>query len=158
MLEKLRSWAGQGLPSGGYAPTFELKDQNGVLHTLEEYAGKWLVLYFYPKDETAGCTAQACSFRDGWSEIKDLGVQLVGVSTDSVEKHKAFAASHQLPFTILADTQKKVSKDYQVLLPLGFANRVTFLIDPNGVIQKTLSFVNWKTYAETVARELRALM
>lgn len=157
MLETVSEWLGQGLKSGVYAPTFNLKDQNGVSHVLEQYAGKWLVLYFYPKDNTAGCTAQACSFRDAWSDITDLGVSLVGVSTDSVKAHEEFSKSHNLPFPILADDKRYVAKAYKVLLPLGFANRVTFLIDPNGIIQKTLKFVDWKNYGETVASELKKL-
>jgi thioredoxin-dependent peroxiredoxin len=158
MLGLVSEWLGQGLKSGVYAPTFNLKDQDGVTHTLEEHHGKWLVLYFYPKDNTPGCTAQACSFRDSWSDIKDLGVSLVGISTDSQSVHEEFAKSQNLPFPILSDSDKVAAKDYKVLLPLGFANRVTFIINPRGIIEKTLRFVNWNTYAETLTEELKALI
>src|SRR5690606_632154 len=121
MFNQLTKWLGQGLEPGVYAPTFNLKDQNGVSHPLEEYHGKWLVLYFYPKDNTKGCTAQACSFRSAWTDLQDLGVNVVGISTNSVEEHREFAGTQQLPFPILSDTDKNVSKDYRVLLPLGFA-------------------------------------
>lgn len=158
MLGTVSEWLGQGLKAGVYAPTFDLKDQNGKSHQLEEYHGKWLVVYFYPKDNTPGCTAQACSFRDSWSQIQELGVNLVGISTDSHASHEEFSNSQNLPFSLLADADKTVAKNYKVLLPLGFANRVTFLIDPHGIIKKTLRFVNWNTYADTVQAELKALI
>lgn len=158
MLETVSKWLGQGLKSGVYAPTFQLSDQDGRLHQLENFHGSWLVLYFYPKDQSAGCTAQACSFRDAWSDIKDMGVNLLGVSTDTAEAHQEFAKSHRLPFPLLADSDKTVAKAYEVLLPLGFANRVTFLIDPKGIIRKTLRFVKWDSYADTVAAELRKVL
>ena len=158
MFETVAEWLGQGLKPGVYAPTFDLKDQAGESHHLEDFHGKWLVIYFYPKDNTPGCTAQACSFRDSWAELRALDVGLVGISTDSEASHQQFSAEQNLPFPILSDKGKAIAKSYKVLLPLGFANRVTFLVDPKGIIKKTLRFVDWNAYAETVASELKSLM
>jgi len=152
------SLLGPGLDEGTKAPEFTLLDQAGNKRSLEDAKGKWLVLYFYPKDQTKGCTAQACSFRDNWDALKNMDINLWGVSTDSVSSHEKFAEKHQLPFPVLADDKKQVSKKYNVLLPLGIANRITFLVNPNGTIKKKLKFVSWGNYAETVAKELATLI
>lgn len=122
---------------GTAAPEFRLQDQNGNWHTLANHKGKWVVLYFYPKDDTPGCTKQACTFRDDIFKFRAAGAEVLGVSLDDVESHKAFAAKYSLPFPLLADMDKKVADTYGVLAMGGlYAKRDTFLIDPNGVVIK----------------------
>ena len=94
------------------APAFSLKDQNGVVHTLEQYKGEWVVLYFYPKDATPGCTKEACAFRDGRDVLTQYGAVVLGVSKDSVESHKKFADKHKLTFTLLSDPEAETVKAY----------------------------------------------
>ena len=96
------------------APAFALPDQNGTLHTLSDYRKQWVLLYFYPKDDTPGCTKEACSIRDSFPDFKKLGIAVLGVSTDSVKSHKKFEEKYGLPFTLLADTDKKVVELYGV--------------------------------------------
>jgi thioredoxin-dependent peroxiredoxin len=147
------------------APDFSLPDQNGKLHTLKEYAGKWLVLYFYPKDDTSGCTAEACSFRDERDSITKLGgVEVVGVSKDSVNSHKKFADKYNLNFTILSDTQHKTIEAYDSWKPKKFmgreylgTHRNTFIIDPNGNIAKKYEGVDPKTHAAEIIGDLKTL-
>ena len=122
---------------GSAAPAFELQDQTGARHTLASYAGKWLVLYFYPKDGTPGCTKEVCAFRDSISKVQRAGAEVAGVSLDDVDSHKEFAEKHKVPFPLLADVDGSTSKAYGVLTSkLGFryARRDTFLIDPHGKI------------------------
>jgi peroxiredoxin Q/BCP len=125
------------LQVGQKAPDFTLKTTTGETFRLSELRGRHVVLYFYPKDDTPGCTAQACSFRDQYEDFKDLGAEVVGISSDSEKSHQKFTAKHNLPFQLLADENGEVRKLYEVpramlgLLP----GRVTFVIDKNGVIQ-----------------------
>lgn len=149
------------IPSGVPAPNFKLPDQNGKPHELKDYLGKPVVLYFYPKDETPGCTKEACSFRDNYSQYEKAGVVVLGVSPDSVESHAKFAANHHLPFTLLADEDHKVAEQYGVWgLKKNYGReyygimRTTFLIDESGIIRKV--FKNVKP-AEHGAEVLRAL-
>ena len=129
------------LEVGHAAPQFSLPDQDGVIHNLADYRGKWVVLYFYPKDDTPGCTAQACDLRDNFSQLHDLGVTVLGASVDSVKSHQKFATKYKLPFTILADEQRQVVEQYGVWgekkfmskLYMGI-NRTTFIINPDGKI------------------------
>lgn len=124
---------------GSAAPAFELQDQNGAWHRLGDYAGKWLVVYFYPKDGTPGCTKQVCAFRDEIAKVRAAGAEVVGVSVDDVESHKKFAEEHQVPFPLLADSEMSMARAYGVLTSkLGFryARRDTFLIDPEGKVAK----------------------
>src|SRR6266576_3468324 len=100
------------LAAGAPAPAFELKDQDGRNHRLEDYRGRWVVLYFYPKDDTPGCTKEACNFRDDLPKLRALGVQILGVSVDTAESHAKFASKYKLPFPLLADTQGTVAKTY----------------------------------------------
>lgn len=126
------------LQIGDVAPQFSLKTGDGDVFSLADLKGKKaLVLYFYPKDDTPGCTAEACSFRDQYEDFKDLGAEVIGISSDSEASHQKFTQKHRLPFPLLADTDGKVRKLYEVprallgLLP----GRVTFVIDKNGVLQ-----------------------
>ena len=146
---------------GAAAPAFKLQDQNGRWHALEEYRGKWLVLYFYPKDETPGCTTQACELRDNIFAFHKIGATILGVSVDDVASHKEFAEKHSLPFTILADPTKQTAKDYGVLtMMMGvfpLAQRDTFIIDPRGRIAKHWAKVDPKDHSALVLKELGAL-
>jgi peroxiredoxin Q/BCP len=126
--------------AGQAAPAIRLQDQHGNWVTLDQQKGKWVVLYFYPKDNTPGCTTQACEFRDNIFEVRKANAVILGVSVDDLESHKKFSTDHGLPFSILADSTKETSKRYGVLMKRGemeIANRITFLIDPNGKIAKT---------------------
>ena len=123
---------------GEPAPAFKLQDQAGKWQSLADYKGKWVALYFYPKDDTPGCTTQACSFRDNVFAFNKEGAVILGISVDDVASHKAFAEKHGLPFTILADADKAVSRRYGVLKTymgvMEMARRDTFIIDPQGRI------------------------
>jgi peroxiredoxin Q/BCP len=145
---------------GQPAPAFKLQDQAGTWRTLEQYRGSWLVLYFYPKDFTSGCTTQACAFRDDVTKLREAGAQVVGVSVDDVKSHAEFAEKHHLPFPLLADTSKEVARRYGVLTSrLGFeyARRDTFLIDPNGVVSKHYENVDPEKNVQQVLTDLAAL-
>jgi peroxiredoxin Q/BCP len=124
---------------GQMAPDFGVMDQNGKIQHLADYRGKWLVLYFYPKDETPGCTTEACAFRDDIEKIRHLGAAVVGVSIDDATSHAEFAKNHHLPFPLLADKDGSVSEKYGSqtrLLGFKIARRNTFVIDPDGRIAK----------------------
>jgi peroxiredoxin Q/BCP len=119
------------------APDFQAPDETGKLRALSEFRGRALVLYFYPKDGTPGCTREACAFRDEWQRILQKGGQVVGVSLDSVESHAAFKREHTLPFPLLSDTDGKLLAAYGVPKnPRGFASRTTFIIDAQGIIRR----------------------
>jgi peroxiredoxin Q/BCP len=146
---------------GVMAPAFRLQDQAGAWHDSSDYRGKWLVLYFYPKDDTPGCTTQACEFRDNLFAFNKLGVVVVGVSVDDVASHKAFAEEHSLPFTLLADSTKETAKAYGVLRSvlglMEIASRETFIIDPEGRVAKHYAAVDPKGHSQAVLKDLRAL-
>lgn len=142
---------------GSAAPNFRLQDQEGKWHTLEQYRGKWVVLYFYPKDGTPGCTTQACELRDNIFAFRQANAQILGVSTDDVASKKGFAADNKLPFPVLADPTKATSKSYDVLNPVfGWASRETFLVDPDGRIAKHWPDVKAKEHSALVLAELKA--
>lgn len=129
------------LKTGIKAKNFTLPDQEGKEHALRQYLGQWVVLYFYPKDDTPGCTVEACSFRDNFAALKRAGVVVLGVSTDPVKKHAKFAAKYDLPFTLLSDEEKQVVELYGVWGKKKFmgreymgTHRVSFLIDPTGKV------------------------
>ncbi len=125
---------------GQPAPDFTLPDQDGTNLSLDDLRGGWSVVYFYPADDTPGCTAEACSFRDSHEAFTDAGARVIGISGDSIEKHKAFAAKHSLPFTLLADTEGTVRDDWGVGKTLGLLpGRVTYVIDPEGVVRHKFS-------------------
>lgn len=130
------------------APDFELQDESGVMRKLSDYQGKDLVLYFYPKDDTTGCTTEACNFRDDYSAYEKAGVTIVGVSPDSSASHAKFKAKYQLPFNLLADTEHKVCELYEVWGKKQMYGkeyfgvlRTTYLIDKDGVIRKVFQNV-----------------
>ena len=144
---------------GSAAPAFKLQDQAGAWHSLSEYKGKWVVLYFYPKDETSGCTTQACELRDNIFAFRKADAVILGVSVDDVASHEKFAKEHSLPFDILADPDKKVSKAYGVLTTYGtaeLASRQTFLIGPDGKIVKHWAKVDPKGHSDMVLAEIKA--
>jgi len=145
---------------GKPAPAFKLQDQQGKWHTLDQYRGKWVVLYFYPKDDTPGCTTQACELRDNIFAFRQAGAQILGVSVDDVASKKEFAEKHSLPFPVLADPTKETAKTYGVLTRfmgvMELAQRDTFLIDPQGRIAKHWVKVNPKGHSELVLAELKA--
>ncbi len=125
---------------GSTAPDFSLQDQHGTTVALSELRGNWAIVYFYPKDDTPGCTAESCSFRDSHEAFIDAGAKVVGISSDSVESHKAFAEKYNLPFTLLTDTGGAVRKQWGVGRTLGvIPGRVTYVIDPEGVIRRRFS-------------------
>lgn len=126
------------IQKGDKCPSFKLPNQNGDEVNIDDLIGKNnLVIYFYPKDETAGCTQQACSFRDAYEDFKEIGAEVIGISSDSIDSHNAFAKNHNLPFILLADKQKKVRKLFGVpsnLLGI-IPGRVTYIVDKKGVVQ-----------------------
>jgi peroxiredoxin Q/BCP len=125
-----------GVKVGERAPDFTLPDANGKDVRLADFAGRPVVLYFYPKDDTPGCTKEACTFRDQYQDFQDAGAAVLGVSSDSSESHRRFAAKHRLPFTLLADRGGQVRKRYGVPATLGLLpGRVTFVIDGAGVVR-----------------------
>jgi peroxiredoxin Q/BCP len=146
---------------GALAPDFELKDQNGETKSLKDYKDKWLVLYFYPKDDTPGCTTEAKNFRDKYEEYQALNAEIVGVSLDDVSSHKDFSSAYKLPFTILADIDQEASKAYKVLAgfgPMEYASRETFIIDPRGNIVHHYADVDPETHSDEVLDKLKDLI
>lgn len=149
------------LPEVGQpAPDFRLPDQHGHQHALPDYRGKWLVLYFYPKDDTPGCTQEACAFRDDLNLLTEMGAQVVGVSVDDSESHAEFAKKYHLPFPLLADKSGAVADSYGALLNLGIvklARRFTFLIDPNGNISREYLSVETSRHSKEIIEDLKKL-
>jgi peroxiredoxin Q/BCP len=145
------------LKPGDNAPDFTAKDQNGNNVSLSDYKGKKVILYFYPKDLTPGCTTQACNFRDNASLLKEKGFEVVGVSADDEKKHQKFIEKHDLNFTLLADTDKKVIQDYGVWGEKKFMGKVydgihreSFVIDENGKIEHVINKVKTKEATEQI--------
>lgn len=146
---------------GEAAPEFELPDQDGQLHSLEDYRDQWVVLYFYPKDETPGCTTEACEFRDNIFAYREMGAQIVGVSLDDIESHKAFAENHGLPFPLLADSEGSVAEAYGVktrMFGMTVAKRQTFIVDPHGILVKHYEEVKPDTHSAEVLADLEMLI
>jgi len=146
-------WEGRSLPQ------FELLNQSGELINSVQYKGKWLVLYFYPKDKTPGCTIEAQNFTNDYARYQQLNTEIVGVSLDDVESHKDFAETYELPFNLLADTESKLSKTMEVkrFLPWPHASRQTFLIDPKGIIVRHFDEVEPKVHSQQLLKALQAL-
>lgn len=149
---------------GTIAPGFALPDQEGRIHQLSDYRGRWVVLYFYPKDDTPGCTKEACGFRDRMGDLQELGAVVLGVSADDVKSHQRFAEKYGLNFPLLADPERQAilaygawgkkklyGKEYEGVL------RQTFLIDPEGRIAKVWRKVSPEGHAVEVAKALRGL-
>ena len=152
--------ADAGVAIGAPAPEFELPDQDGQLHSLEDYRDQWVVLYFYPKDETPGCTTQACEFRDNIFAFRKLNAQILGVSLDDVESHKKFSENHGLPFPLLADSDGKTADAYGVktkMMGWTVAKRQTFIVDPEGNIARHYEKVDPDEHAAIVLADLEAL-
>jgi len=152
------------LKENSKAPDFTLKKQDGQSVTLSQFEGTPVVLYFYPKDDTPGCTKEACSFRDGYSEYEKLGAKIIGVSPDSVESHEKFQSKYSLPFTLLADTDHKVSEAYGVWAKKkNFGReyfgikRTTFLIDRDGMIAKVFEGVKPANHSDEVLTALKEI-
>lgn len=145
------------LEEGMKAPSFEGVDQDGRNIKLSDYSGKKLVLYFYPKDNTPGCTAEACSLRDNYDDFLKKGFAVIGVSMDSEKSHKGFASKYSLPFPLIADTSRKILNDYGVYREkklygksfLGIV-RTTFIIDEKGIIEKIITKVDTKNHSEQI--------
>lgn len=148
------------LQAGAPAPAFALPDADGKPRQLADWRGQWLVLYFYPRDHTPGCTAEAAAFRDALPRFTALQARVAGVSLDDSASHRRFAADLKLPFALLADTDGKVARSYGALLDLGvmkFARRHTILIDPEGRIAKIYRDVNPDTHAAELLADLKEL-
>lgn len=146
-----------GLKEGDKAPDFKAKDQNGKIVSLKDVAGKKLVLYFYPKDNTPTCTVEACNLRDNYSELKKKGYTIIGVSADEEKKHLKFIEKYDLPFPLLADVDMKVIKVYDVWGKKQFMgrifdgiNRTTFVINEKGIIEKIITDVKSKNHTEQI--------
>jgi len=156
----MASAAASTAKAGDPAPDFNLHDAGGKPHRLADYAGKWLVLYFYPKDDTPGCTREACNFRDDLAQLDKLGAQVIGVSVDDTDSHARFARKYHLPFPLLADKDGKVADSYGALTNLylvKMAKRYTFLIDPRGRIAKTYLSVDASRHSREIIDDLRIL-
>jgi thioredoxin-dependent peroxiredoxin len=146
--------------AGQVAPEFALKSQDGSTVSLNDYRGKWVVLYFYPKDFTSGCTLEAHNFQRDEAQYQKLGAVILGVSLDSADSHKSFCVKEGLTFKLLADTDHNVSKEYGALTNLGvvkYASRETFLIDPQGKIAKVYTGVKPETHSAQVLADLEQL-
>lgn len=145
------------LKEGDIAPKFSAKDQNGNTVSLSDFSGKEVILYFYPKDDTPGCTAEACNFRDNYQLLQQQGYTVIGVSTDDEASHQKFVSKYQLPFTLISDTDKKIVEAYGVWIEknmygkkyMGTA-RKTFIIDKDGTIKKIIDKVDTKESSKQV--------
>jgi peroxiredoxin Q/BCP len=152
--------AESGPAVGQAAPEFHLQDQHGKWHTLAQHGGKWVVLYFYPKDFTPGCTKQVCTFRDDVIALRKAGAQVLGVSLDDVKSHAEFAEKYHVPFPLLSDAQQETAKAYGVLTTMKgmtFAKRETFLIDPQGKVAKHYRDVDPEKNSKQVLADLAEL-
>lgn len=152
------------LQVGDNAPEFSLKDQNGRIHSLLDYKSKWVLLYFYPKDDTPGCTTEACLFRDNLPKFPKTDFIVLGISTDSIQSHKKFVEKYGLTFALLADEEKQVVQLYNVWQPKKFLGkeylgtiRTSFLINPQGNIAKIYEKVKPEIHAQEVLKDLEEL-
>ena len=152
------------LSIGDTAPNFTLHDQNGQQHSLADFLGNWVLVYFYPKDDTPGCTKEACALRDNFPQFQKLNMTILGISIDSVKSHDKFVKKYELPFTLLADEKKEVVELYGVWGMKKFmgrsflgTNRMSFLINPDGKIAKIYEKVKPEVHAEEVLADLEEL-
>ncbi|MET0935142.1 MAG: peroxiredoxin [Luteibacter sp.] len=158
-LVTVSAWAASPVV-GDKAPDFKLQDQKGEWHTLDTEKGKWLVVYFYPKDFTAGCTTEVCTFRDDIAKLHKAGAVVLGVSLDDVKSHAEFAEKYHVPFPLLSDADGAMATRYDVLnnkLGMKYARRETFLIDPSGKIAKVYKDVDPEKNSGQVLADLEAL-
>lgn len=139
------------------APDFSLVDQDNIPHTLSKYRGQYVLIYFYPKDDTPGCTTEACTIRDMYKDFESNNVKVLGISKDSITSHKKFAEKYNLPFTLLSDTDKKVLELYGAAKEDGGTNRISYLINPEGVIVKTYSKVDPTSHGAEILKDIYAL-
>ena len=149
------------LKEGDLAPAIKARDENGVLITLEEYRGKKVVLYFYPKDNTPGCTAEACDLRDNYSQFMEEGFEIIGVSADSEKSHTNFKSKYNLPFRLISDVDRKVLQDYgawgeKQMYGKSYMGilRKTFIINADGYVEKIIEKVNTKEHSKQIFAEL----
>ena len=143
-----------GITVGKAPPDFTVKDQDGKELHLAALKGKQVVIYFYPKDETPGCTKEACAFRDAFAELSKKGAILIGVSGDSDESHRAFIKSHQLPFALVSDPKGELAEKFGVPFRLGFASRQTFVIGADGNVKKLYRSVDVAAHAKEISDDL----
>jgi thioredoxin-dependent peroxiredoxin len=158
-LVSVAAWAGSPAV-GDKAPDFKLQDQKGEWHTLDTHKGQWLVLYFYPKDFTAGCTTEVCTYRDDTVKLHRAGAEVLGVSLDDVKSHAEFAEKYHVPFPLLSDADSSVASKYGVLtdkMGMKYARRETFLIDPSGKIVKVYKDVDPEKNSGQVLADLAEL-
>ena len=142
------------------APDFKLEDAGGTVHSLSDYRGKWVVLYFYPKDNTPGCTIEACHFRDDSALFAEANAVLIGINTDNAKRHRSFVSRYSLPFTLLIDKNGEVSQTYGALFKLGpvkFSKRHTFIINPEGFIAKIYRSVSPGKHSRQILEEIKFL-
>ena len=146
------------------APDFSLPDEKGVIHTLQSYAGTWLVVYFYPKDDTPGCTTEACQIGELYNSFSELGVTVIGVSKDTSESHQKFKEKYKLPFTLLSDESAEMIRAYGALkekVLLGIksfsTSRVTYIINPEGIVVKAYDSVTPAEHAFELLKDLQTL-
>jgi peroxiredoxin Q/BCP len=159
-LLKANVMAAPILKIGDDAPTFTLPDSQGNQVNLNDYKGKWLVLYFYPKDDTPGCTTEACHFRDDFKVLENLGAKVVGVSIDDSFSHKKFAEKYNLPFPLLSDSSGEVASRYGALnnfLVIKLAKRYTYLINPQGKIAKIYLSIDTSKHSQEIIEDLKTL-
>jgi len=149
------------LKEGDKAPELNITDQNGKVHQMTDYLGKKVILYFYPKDLTPGCTVESCDLRDNYEKLKSDGFEVIGVSADAENKHQRFIEKHHLPFNLLADTNKEVLNRYGVWGEKKFMgktydgiHRTTFVINKKGIIEKIISKVKTKHHTQQIREEL----
>lgn len=145
----------EGLAPGDQAPEFELPDHDGVTHRLSDYQGQKVLVYFYPKDGTPGCTKEACSLRDAYSDYQAAEIVILGISYDSAESHQKFREEHDLPFTLLSDLTKEVAAAYGTKGRYPLASRRSFLIDEEGLIVHIIRDVDVTTHSQDVLRLFR---
>jgi peroxiredoxin Q/BCP len=143
------------LTLGQPAPDFTTTDQNGKPLHLADLKGHPVVVYFYPKDETPGCTHEACSFRDAWTDLQKKGVIVIGISTDTADSHKAFAKNHQLPFVLVSDPNGEIAAKYGVPMEKteGYIHRQSFVVAPDGTLKKIYRKVDVKVHAQEIAQD-----
>lgn len=152
------------LETGIQAPEFSLPDERGEIHNLSQYIGRWVVLYFYPKDDTPGCTTEACGFRDMNDAYREQGIVVLGISKDTPAAHGTFVEKYKLPFTLLSDTEKKIIKQYEAWgMKKRFGKeyegilRTTYVIDPEGIIKKVYEQVKPEDHAEQIITDIQTL-
>jgi len=152
------------LKEGTKAPDFTAQDQNEKTHSLKDYEGKWVLLYFYPRDDTPGCVKEACAIRDTWAEFKKAGITVLGMSGDTTASHKKFADKYELPFTLLADPERKIMKKYKAIGTRKMFGREyqgiirsSYLINPKGNIAKAYPKVKPDMHADQILEDIKTI-